>query len=409
MATELITGLDIGSNNIRVVVGQVVQDDRNRDIVQVLAAAESPSEGINKGVVTSIEEAVSSISVALDQAERLVGQPVSNAWVSMAGSSILFQVGKGVVAVSNQEGEINDADVDRVIDSAKMISTPLNYEILHILPKNFSVDGQAGIKDPVGMSGMRLEVDTQIVQCLSTQSKNLKKCVYRTSLEIDGLVLSSLAAGEAVLTSKQKNLGVALVDIGGTTTNLLVFEEGEIVHSIAIPIGSNHITSDIAIVLRTSIDTAENIKTKHGFALAKDLDDKEVDLSEISDDQGFVSQKYVAEIIQARLQEIFRRVDKELRKIKRSGLLPAGIVLVGGGAKMPGILEVAKDTLRLPAILGYPQNILTTIDKVNDVSFATALGLVVWGSHWLGASEGRGSKGKVAFAKVSSWFKNLLP
>lgn len=409
MATELISGLDIGSNNIRVVVGQMTRDEHNREIVQVLGAVETPSAGINKGIITSIEDAVSSISTALDQAERLVGQPVSNSWVSMAGSSILFQVGKGVVAVSNPEGEIAEADVDRVIDSAKMISTPLNYEILHILPKNFAVDGQAGIKDPVGMSGMRLEVDTQIVQCLSTQSKNLKKCVYRTSLEIDGLVLSTLAASEAVLTSKQKNLGVALLDIGGATTNLLVFEEGEVVHSVTIPIGSNHITSDIAIVLRTSIDTAENIKVHHGYAFAKGVGEEEIDLSEISEDQGFISKKYVAEIIQARMQEIFKRVDKELRKIKRSGLLPAGVVLIGGGAKMPAILDVAKDTLRLPAILGYPQNILTTIDKVNDVSFATALGLVVWGSHWLGASEGRSSKGKAVFSKLSSWFKNLLP
>src|SRR6056297_824429 len=237
MATDIITGLDIGSNTIRVVVGQVAQDNHNRDTIQVIGASETPSSGIEKGIVTSIEDAVSSISTALDQAERLVGQPIGDAWVSMAGSNVLFQVGKGMVAVSNQQGEIEEDDVDRVIESAKMVSTPMNYETLHILPKNFTVDGQAGIKDPIGMSGMRLEVDTQIVQCLSTQSKNLKKCVYRTSLEIEGLVLSTLAASEAVLNSKQKNLGVALVDIGGATTNVLVFEEGEILHSVTIPLG----------------------------------------------------------------------------------------------------------------------------------------------------------------------------
>lgn len=189
----------------------------------------------------------------------------------------------------------------------------------------------------------------------------------------------------------------------------MVFEEGDIIHSVTIPIGSNHITSDIAIVLRTSIETAENIKLRHGYAYPKDVDDVDIDLSEISDDQGFVSKKYVAEIIQARLQEIFSRVDKELKKIKRSGLLPAGVVLVGGGSKMPGILDLTKDTVRLPAILGYPQNILNTIDTVNDVSFATAVGLVVWGSNWSSESSNRKTKAGEALGKVKRWFKNLLP
>lgn len=409
MANDFITGLDIGSNNIRVVVGQMIEDDNNNSILQIVAASETASTGINKGVISSIEDAVSSISTGLDQVERLLGQPVNNAWVSIAGSSIMFQIGKGVVAVANAENEVSEADVERVIDSAKMVSTPLNHEILHILPRNFSVDGQGGIKDPTGMSGMRLEVDTQIVQCLSTQSKNLKKCVYRTSLEIDGLVLSSLAAAEAVLTSKQKNLGVALVDIGGATTNVLVFEEGDIIHSVTIPIGSNHISSDIAIVLRTSMETAENIKISNGYAYPTDIDDEDIDLSQISDDKGFVSKKDVSKIIYARLEEIFKRVDKELKKVKRSGLLPAGLVLVGGGAKMPGILELAKDVARLPVILGYPQNILNTVDKVNDVSFATAVGLVVWGSNWSSEPAGRQHKTSEALTKVKKWFKNLLP
>jgi cell division protein FtsA len=409
MAQELFTGLDIGSNSIRVAVGQFMNNGQDRPVLQIIGAAECPSSGINKGIITSIEDAVSSLSTCLDQAERLVGQPLSSAWVSLAGSGVLLQLGKGVIAVSNPEGEIQYEDVDRVLESAKMVSTPLNYETLHILPRNFLVDGQGGIKDPVGMSGMRLEVETQIVQCSSTLSKNLRKCVYRTSLEIEGLVLSSLAAAEATLNHKQQNLGVALLDIGANSTNLLVFEEGNIILSSTIPLGANHITSDIAIVLRTSIDTAEEVKLKYGYAMPTEVRDEDLDLSQISDDQTTVSRKFVSEIINARLQEIFKRVDKELKKINRSGLLPAGVVLVGGGAKLPGILEVAKDTLRLPAILGYPQNVVSAVDKVNDVSFATAVGLVMWGSRWGNGQSDRSGKSKEVLGKMKKWFKNLLP
>jgi cell division protein FtsA len=409
MSQELFTGLDIGSNSIRVAVGQYMNNGHDRPVLQIIGAAECPSAGINKGVITSIEDAVSSLSTCLDQAERLVGQPLTSAWVSLAGSGVLLQLGKGVIAVSNPEGEIQDDDVERVLESAKMVSTPLNYETLHILPRNFLVDGQGGIKDPVGMSGMRLEVETQIVQCSSTLSKNLRKCVYRTSLEIEGLVLSSLAAAEATLSQKQQNLGVALLDIGANSTNILVFEEGNIILSATIPLGANHITSDIAIVLRTSIDTAEEVKVKYGYAVPTEVRDEELDLSQISDEQMSVSRKFVAEIINARLQEIFKRVDKELKKINRSGLLPAGVVLVGGGAKLPGILEVAKDTLRLPAILGYPQNVVSAIDKINDVSFATAVGLVMWGSRWGNGQSERSGKSKEVLGKMKKWFKNLLP
>ncbi len=410
---NLITGLDIGSSTIRVVVGQ---KSRNDDKLKIIGAAQAPAHGISKGVVVSVEDAVSSISSALEKAERMIGQPIDHAWVGISGSHIVAQESKGVVAVSKTDGEIRAEDVERAIEAARALATPPNYEILHVIPKSFTVDSQTGIKDPIGMTGIRLEAHVQIIQGLSSQIKNLTKCVYRTGIDIDDLVLSILACSESVLTARQKELGVAVINLGGATASVAVFEENDVLHSAVLPVGSEYITSDIAIGLRVSIDTAEKIKIRQGSCLPQEFKKQdEVKYSDIgASEEGSFSKKEVAEIIEARVEEILEKVDKEFRKIGKSSMLPAGVILTGSGVKLDGIVDVAKKTLRLPASLGYPQELVTSIDKIGDLSYTTAVGLVLWGSEMQrkGRSLRLPSNFKSvdkAVSQIKKLFKSFLP
>ncbi|MFH0829171.1 MAG: cell division protein FtsA [Candidatus Kerfeldbacteria bacterium] len=376
---SFITGLDIGSANIRVAVAQV---QPNSPTLHIVGAAEHEAHGISKGSVTSIEDAVSVISQTLEIVERMTGIPTHHAFVGIGGTHITSLESHGVVAVSRADGEIKEDDIERVVEAAQTVATPPNYQILHVIPRTFAVDNQRGIKDSVGMTGMRLEVDTQIIQGLAGQIKAIEKTVFRTGLSIDDIVLGAMAAAESALSKRQKELGVALVNIGGATTSVVVFEEGDVLHVKVLPVGAGHITNDIAIGLRTSIDLAEQIKIHAGTALADAVGKREeVNLAEFEGgDQTVVSRKQIADIVEARLEEIFKIVDKELQSIDRSGMLPAGVVLTGGGAHLQGILDVAKRVFRLPASIGVPQNIVTAIDKVNNPSFTTALGLAAWGA-----------------------------
>jgi cell division protein FtsA len=385
MKENIIAGLDIGSTEVRLVVGQRMEDNGNR--VQIIGAISSPSEGIRKGIIKSIDDATSSVSSLLEKAERLIGVPITNVFAGVNDPYVRCEKSKGVVAVGKSNGEISQDDVERAIEAAQTLNVPPNYEILHVIPVKFTVDNQEDVKDPIGMSGIRLEVEALIVQGMTSQVKNLTKAIYRTSLNIDDLVLSSLALGEAVLSSKQKELGVAVAGIGASTTTLAVYEEGKLIHAAVIPIGSEHITSDIAIGLRCPINLAERVKLEHGNARPKSFSGKEeVDITamakeeEVEEEVNIISKKYVAEIIEARVEEIFERIDEELKKVDRSGLLPAGIVLAGGGAKLPGLVEVAKEKMRLPANVGICRNAEIIFDKVNDSKYLTALGLVIWGS-----------------------------
>lgn len=420
MRDDVIVGLDVGSTSIRLVVGQ-----RKEDEFQVIGAVESPSSGINKGIVNSIEDATSSISRCLEKAERLVGLPIVNAWVGISGSHIRAEKSKGVVAISRSDGEVTEEDINRTIEAARALSVPPNYDILHVIPTRYSVDNQTDIKDPLGMIGVRLEAETIIIQGLAAQVKNFTKAIYRTELNIEDLVLSHLAAAEAVLTEKQKELGAILINIGSTTTGIAVFEEGELLHTAVLPVGSEHITADVAIGLRCPIHLAERIKVEYGSAVPKDAGKEadEVDITALMEEEGLseegeqetISRKYVAEIIEARVEEIMEKVDEELRKIERSGMLPAGAFLVGGGAKLPGIVEIAKRKLRIPAAMGSNRTLAQTIDKVNDPAFLTALGLALWGYQLSVHPRGRWNMGSgaswlgSAVSMVGGWFKKLKP
>ncbi|OGE89921.1 MAG: cell division protein FtsA [Candidatus Doudnabacteria bacterium RIFCSPHIGHO2_01_FULL_50_11] len=412
---QIIVGLDVGTSMIRVVVGKASSDAPGPSVIGI---GEAPAAGIRKGIIVDVEEAVSSISQALERAERMTGIQVDHAVVSVGGAHVAAVESHGVIAVSRADGEISEADIVRVVDASQAISIPPNREILHVIPKTFTVDGQMGIKDPLGMTGIRLEVDSQIIQASVPFIKNLTKCILRVGLEIDDLVLGPLAAAQAVLTKRQKELGCALIDIGGGTTGVIVFEEGELLHTTILPIGSSHITNDLAIGLRTTIDTAETVKLEYGIAeRSKAKKDEQIDLHTLDrSEDNRVSRQLVGEIIQARLEEIFSLVNKELKAIGRDGQLPAGAVLTGGGAQLPGIVDLAKKELRLPVQIGISQNISTVIDRLDEPSFCTAVGLVLWGIEYARPSSHVFKKltsslpiPKELTNKIRSWFKSFLP
>lgn len=410
---ELFTGLDIGSSAIRVVVGQ---PNPAGEGLTILGAAEGPSEGISKGSITSIEDAVSAISSTLEKAERMTGVPVEETVVSINGPQIVSQDSHGIVAVAKADGEIKQNDIDRVLEAAQAVATPPNFDILHRVPRSFTVDNQHGVKDPIGMSAMRLEVDAQIIQVPTAQLKNLEKAIYRTNVSISDIVLSVFASSYACVTKRQKELGAALINMGASTTSLMVFEEGDVLHTKVIPVGAAHITNDIAIGLRISIDLAEKVKMEYGTALSSDVQKHdEVNLRDLGGEDVAIPRKHIAEIIEARVEEILKMIDRELQQIDRSGLLPAGAIITGGGSKLPGLIEVAKREFRLPAAVGLPVNYSSAIEKIHDPAYTTALGLVSWATDTRGSggmmnaiSGGMGNVGQTVDS-MRRWFKGLLP
>ncbi len=416
MAKEsYIVGLDIGTSNIRAVQAKLNQLD---GALSIIGASEVPSLGLRRGVIVDIEEAVSCASSALEKLERMTGVPVVGANVSVGGNHISSQASHGVIAVSRADGVITESDIVRCVDASQAISIPQNKEVLHVFPKTFTLDGQSGIKDPLGMTGIRLEVDSIIVQAGLPYIRNLNRAIAQAGLEAEELVLAPCAAAEAVLSKRQKDLGVAVVDLGAGTTGMAVYEEGELIHTVVCPVGSQHITNDIAIGLRSSIETAERVKIQFGHCIPKAVaKNEEIDLSKFDpSEEHATTRSYVVEIIEARLEEIFSLVNNELKKIHRDGKLPSGIVLTGGGSKLPGIVDFVKNQLKLPVSLGLPENTNTVIDRVDDPSFATAVGLVLWGERF--GQSAHGAKldnvfknllsGKVA-EKLKKWLKSFLP
>ncbi len=413
MAREnYFTGIDVGSSMVRLVVAQV---DPAQELPTILGIGSGPMRGMQKGVITDVEEAVASVSRALDIAERIAGVPIERAYISINGSHISSQNSRGVIAVSQADGEITADDVARVINAAQAISMPSNREILHVLPQNFIVDGQEQIHDPVGMTGVRLEVETHIIEGSAPFIKNITKVVNQAGIHVEDFVFAPLAAARAVLEKRQKELGVVVVDLGAGTTSMVVYEENVLLHTAVLPLGSSHITNDIAIGLRTSIDIAETIKKEHGTAIAEGIktSDHIMIASEEGTEQESVSRQEVANIISARLEEILGFVDRELKTIRRSGLLPAGAVFTGGGAHLPGVIELAKKRLRLPARIGKMPPFRGITDLATGPEYAVPYGLVLWAIE----QESRTSR-RVSLqlpdightvTKIRGWFRTFLP
>lgn len=379
-------GLDVGTTKVALAVGQIQEG-----MTKIVALAKSPNNGMRKGMIVDIEEAVSSLSACLEEGERKAGMPITSVFLGINGPHITSVDSKGVVAVSRADGEITSQDVDRAIEAARAIALPANYEILHVIPKYFIVDGQPDIKDPVGMSAIRLEVEAHVVGGSAPAIKNLIKVVSQSGLEIDDLIFSPLALAKAFLTKKQKEMGSALIDLGAASTSLAVFEEGDLIHTKVLPVGSLHITNDIAIGLRTSLEVAEQVKINFAETdLKKAKEGEKIDLSKISpEEREYVSKKYVAEIIEARLKEIFSMVKQELKKIGRDGMLPAGVVFTGGGSKLKGLIDFSKNFLKLPSSVGIPTlEISGMVDKLDDPIYATSVGLMLTGVEKSSAQGG---------------------
>ncbi|MBU1152221.1 cell division protein FtsA [Patescibacteria group bacterium] len=408
--SRIIASLDIGSSKIRTVVAILEGDNMVPNIIGVGIA---PSTGLRKGSVIDVEETINSISASLEDAERMAGEPINHVFLGIGGNHIESINSKGVIAVSQGGNEIGEDDVDRVLEAAQAVTIPSNRRILRIIPKTFTVDEQKGVKYPVGMSGIRLEVETHIVTGFEPVIKNLEKCVLQSGVDIDDMIPTPLAPAEAVLSKRQKELGVVVVDIGCGGTSISVFEDGATIYTSVIPVGGENVTNDIAIGMKTSIDTAEKLKIEYGSTLPEDVNDREtIDLSLLSKiETQIIPKKKVVEIIQARYHEIFVLVKDELARIHRDGMLPAGVILTGAAAKIPGAIDLARETLNLPAQIGFPQNYDGVVDKIDDPAYATAIGLLIWGSRY----EGRHHAGfknlnlKKGVAGVKNWFKKLFP
>lgn len=426
---RVIVGIDIGTSKIATLIGSISQASEGESGVNVIGVSTVPSRGLRKGQVVDIEEATQAITESLEAAERMAGYSVSTAFISVGGNHIASQNSHGVVAVAEPDKEITFQDIDRVIEAAKAVSLPSSREILHVLPRGFVVDSQEGIKDPIGMTGVRLEVDTHLITGGSTALRNLAKCVSEVGVNVESLVFAGLAAAEAVVTETEKELGVVMIDIGGGTTDICLYVEGSLAYSSVIPIGAKNITNDLAIGLRVSLESAEKIKLVLGekpkqITTAEDKERKEedeVDLSSLglTEDVRRVSRKTLIEgIIKPRLNEIFTMVSLEIKKSGFAGLTPGGIVLAGGGAQTIGVVEAAKRNLAMPVRIGVPTGVRGLVDEIMISSFATGIGLLHYGAKNSTGGEKKFSSMtrifdkipvKGAAGKVMDLIKSFLP
>lgn len=375
--SNIVVGLDVGTSKVAVCVGQV-----SEGLVHLLALVKVPNSGFRRGIVIDIEDCVSSISGAIEQAEKIAGVQLDNAVVGVGGSDIISTLSKGVIAVSGTDGEITAGDVDRVIEAARAIALPPNKEILHVIPKQFIVDGQDGVKDPLGMTGIRLETEALVIGTGTSSLKNLSKCVYQAGLQINSLTFSPISLAKTILTKKQIENGVLLLEIGGGTTKIAVFEEGTLIHAKVLQVGSMHITNDLAIGLRISLDAAEKIKILHGNVnIQSSKKTGTIDLSKYDPTENQkIEKSMIGEIIEARLKEIFSLVKDELKSIGKDGMLPAGTLLTGGGVMLDGLVEMAKDELHLPAQIAIPNiEVSGMVDKLDHPVYATSVGLMMEG------------------------------
>ncbi len=375
---NIVVGLDIGTTKICAIVGEVTPDG-----IDVIGIGTSVSKGLRKGVVINIASTVESIRAAVEEAELMAGCEVSTVYTGISGGHIRGFNSHGIVAVKDEE--IRETDVARVIDAAKAVAIPMDREVIHILPQEYLIDDQDGIKEPLGMHGVRLEAKVHIVTAAATSAQNIIKCANRTGLDVAAIVLQQLASAEAVLTEDEKDLGVCLVDIGGGTADLAIYSEGAIVHTSVLPLGGNHLTTDIALGIRTPQNEAETIKRNFGCALVEQVDAEE--MIEVPSVGGrrprALSRQILCEIIEARVEEIFQLVREEIRNTSYEDLLASGVVLTGGTSQLSGIAEIAEDVLGLPIRIGIPRDVGGLVDVVRSPAHATGVGLILHGAQSL--------------------------
>lgn len=403
--SNIITGLDIGSNSIKAVVAEI----KNNGRLLVLAAFKEPSAGFRRGVLSDFEEATVSLRTVISDLRRITPKAVKNVYVNVNGANIKSCLSKGVAGVARADSEIRRDDVDKAIQASRAVNLSSNYIVIHNITREYFVDGIGGIQDPLGMTGTRLEVNSLVVGAFSPIVNDLTRCLERNGVTLNGVVFGPLAASQAILSKQQKDLGVLLIDIGFGTSGLTIYEENKILKTLVLPIGSGNITNDIAIGLRISVGAAEKAKLGYGFAVAREVPRREVfSLEEFdSNIRGEISKHFVSEIIEARLAEIFEIVNNEIKSLDHKVDLPAGVVLTGGGANLPGVVDLARQELKLPAQIGLPE--LTNFDikdpacqeEISGPEFATAVGLTL-----CGLNQGGGNYQPSFFKK---FLQSLIP
>ncbi len=402
---NIVVGLDIGTTKICAIVGEVTPDG-----IDVIGIGTSPSKGLRKGVVINIASTVESIREAVDEAELMAGCEVSTVYTGISGGHIRGFNSHGIVAVKDEE--IREMDVARVIDAAKAVAIPMDREVIHILPQEYLIDDQDGIKEPLGMHGVRLEAKVHIVTAAATSAQNIIKCANRTGLDVAAIVLQQLASAEAVLTEDEKDLGVCLVDIGGGTADLAIYSEGAIVHTSVLPLGGNHLTTDIALGIRTPQNEAEQIKREFGCALVEQVDAEE--MIEVPSVGGrrprALSRQILCEIIEARVEEIFQLVREEIRNTAYEDLLASGVVLTGGTSQLSGIAEIAEDVLGLPIRIGIPRDVGGLVDVVRSPVHATGVGLILHGAQSMNGKLVRAPENKFGRTKekMRKWISEIF-
>ncbi len=401
-----VVGLDIGTTKICAVVGEIKSTG-----VDIIGIGTSPSRGLRKGVVINIEATVNSIRRAIEEAELMSGIEITSVYAGIAGGHIRGFNSHGIVAV--KEGEVSSADIERVIDAAKAVAIPIDREVLHVLPQEFLIDDQDGIREPLGMSGVRLEAKIHIVTGAVTSAQNIIKCAQRCSLNVSDIVLEQLASAYAVLSEDEKELGVAIVDIGGGTTDIAIFCRGSIQHTSVIAIGGQHLTNDIAVGLRTPQESAEEIKKRYGCASASMIGhDEVIEVPSIGTrPERILRRQILGDILQPRVEEIFELVAREIDRVKLTELLASGVVLTGGSALLPGMVELAEDILGLPVRLGLPQGVGGLVSVVQTPSFSTGVGLVLYGAQHFDQKHFRSREDNI-YTKVKkrmgAWLQDMI-
>jgi cell division protein FtsA len=400
---NMIVGLDIGTSKVVAIVGKRKVDGT----IEVVGIGSHPSKGLKRGVVVNIETTVQAIQRAVEEAELMAGCRIHSVYAGIAGSHIKSLNSHGIVAIRDRE--VTQADIDRVIDAAQAVAIPADQKILHILPQEFVIDSQEGIKEPLGMSGVRLEAKVHLVTCAVNAAQNIEKCVKRCGLDVDDIILEQLASSYAVLTEDEKELGVCVVDIGGGTSDIAVFTGGAIRHTAVIPIAGDQVTNDIAMALRTPTQNAEEIKIKYACALTQLAGaDETIKVPSVGDrPPRDLSRQALAEVVEPRYEELFSLIQSELRRSGFEDLVPAGIVITGGSSTMEGVVELAEEIFHMPVRLASPQAVSGMTEVVNNPIYATGVGLLIYGFRQMDTGRGPALKGEVTpslFERMKNWF-----
>jgi len=400
---NMIVGLDIGTSKVVAIVGKRKMDGT----IEVVGIGSHPSRGLKRGVVVNIETTVQAIQRAVEEAELMAGCRIHSVYAGIAGSHIKSLNSHGIVAIRDRE--VTQADIDRVIDAAQAVAIPADQKILHILPQEFVIDSQEGIKEPMGMSGVRLEAKVHLVTCAVNAAQNIEKCVKRCGLEVDDIILEQLASSHAILTEDEKELGVCVVDVGGGTTDIAVFTGGAIRHTAVIPIAGDQVTNDIAMALRTPTQNAEEIKIKYACALTQLAGaDETIKVPSVGDRAPRdLSRQALAEVVEPRYEELFTLVQSELRRSGFEDLVPAGIVITGGSSTMEGVVELAEEIFHMPVRLACPQAVSGMTEVVNNPIYATGVGLLIHGFRQMDLGRApvlKGEEPPSLFERMKAWF-----